>query len=129
MGLNLFGEKIKDILSERKWSQQKLADMIEVTQQTVSRWIKGTRQPDFDTLLRLCYILKEEPNELLGYNDLTENDYKEYINYNYTAIVNNYYYQEYLDEQDDEYDMIMEEQEARRKAGIDDYCGDDIDNV
>jgi transcriptional regulator with XRE-family HTH domain len=129
MSLNLFGEKIKEILKANSWSQQKLADMMEVTQQTVSRWIKGRRQPDFDTLLRLCYILKEEPNELLGFNDLTENDYKEYIDYNYTAIVNNYEYQKYLDEQDDEYDMIMEEQEARRKAGIDDYYGDDIDNL
>lgn len=48
-----FGENLKSIRKERKLSQKKLAEMVEVSQQIISRWEKGMTEP---TLGKLCWI-------------------------------------------------------------------------
>lgn len=51
-------------------TQTQLAQQLGTTQQTVSRWLSGRNEPDFDTLLRICLVLHETPNDLLGYSDI-----------------------------------------------------------
>ena len=63
-----FHENLKRVMIEQGLTQTELAKRMNTTQQTVSRWVYGQRQPDYDVLLRLCYILNEEPNEMLGFN-------------------------------------------------------------
>lgn len=70
--LCLFSEKLNECLKQNNISQQKLADMLGTTQQTVSRWIKEINEPDFDTLLYICYEFGISPDELLGWNDIKE---------------------------------------------------------
>lgn len=79
MKLLQFAENLRRVLVEEKMTQKELADLLGTTQQTVSRWLKGTNEPDFTTLLEICLHLKISPNEILGYNEIMENEYKDHI--------------------------------------------------
>ena len=64
-----FAENLRRAMVEEKISQQSLSEKLNTTQATVSRWVTGVNQPDFDLLFRLCEILDRTPNELLGWKD------------------------------------------------------------
>ena len=66
---NTFSKNLKIELQENHLSQEKLAEMIGVKQATVSRWVSGYFQPDYETLFKLCKILKSTPNLLLGWEE------------------------------------------------------------
>ena len=74
MKILTFSEHLKEALTENELTQREIAEKIGTTQQTISRWLKGINEPDLETLLHLCFILRETPNSILGYDDLTEAD-------------------------------------------------------
>lgn len=76
--LNKIGEKLAYYLSLKGWSQKQLANKLGTTQQSISRWIKGQTEPSLDDVLLSCYYLDEDPNELLGYNDIDEEEFSKY---------------------------------------------------
>lgn len=49
--LNKLGEKLNYYLSLKGWSQQRLADKLGTTQQSISRWVNGQTEPELDDLL------------------------------------------------------------------------------
>ena len=78
MKLLKFPENLRNALAEHEMTQQELADLIGTTQATVNRWIKGVNEPDLTMLLEICLCLDETPNSLLGYDDITEQDFLSY---------------------------------------------------
>ncbi len=64
-----FSKNLKTEMSLRGMTQEKLANALGTTQATVSRWIKGVNQPDFETLFSICRILEVTPNDLLGWSE------------------------------------------------------------
>ena len=50
-------------------SGKDLARILGTTQQTVSRWLTGVNEPDFETLFKICEILNETPNSILGFEE------------------------------------------------------------
>lgn len=59
-------ETIKQVMNERNLSQEKLANILNVNQTAVSKWLRGERKPSYD-IIRLFYEkLGVEPNELFG---------------------------------------------------------------
>ena len=46
-----FTERLKTLRKQKNFSQQELADKIQVTKQTVSQYERGIRKPDYNTLL------------------------------------------------------------------------------
>ena len=76
--LNKFGEKLAYILTVKEWSQKQLAEILGTSQQCISRWVNGNREPSLDDVLLVCNILDEDPNELLGFNDITPNEFKKF---------------------------------------------------
>lgn len=64
-----FSENLKNELFSRNLTQEKLAKKLGTTQATVSRWIKGVNQPDFETLFVICQFLELSPNDLLGWDE------------------------------------------------------------
>lgn len=68
--LNKFGEKLGYLLSVKGWSQQQFANKLHTSQQCISRWVNGNREPSLDDVLLICHFLDEDPNEMLGFNDL-----------------------------------------------------------
>ena len=69
-----FSENLKQALFLNKMSQQDLAQKLNTTQQTVSRWVKGINEPDYQKLLEICLCLNETPNSLLGYDEISTID-------------------------------------------------------
>lgn len=64
-----FANNLRQAMLENNISQTQLAQKLNTTQATVSRWINKVNQPDFETLLLICNILERTPNELLGWED------------------------------------------------------------
>lgn len=78
MKLLKFAENLRMALAENEMTQKELADLLGTTQQTVSRWLKEVNEPDLTTLLEICLHLSVSPNEILGYDDISEHDFLAY---------------------------------------------------
>ena len=75
MKLLKFSENLQTALAEHEMTQQELANLVGTTQATVNRWLKGVNEPDLTTLLEICLYLDETPNAILGYDDISEQDF------------------------------------------------------
>lgn len=60
------GDFIKEIRKEKKMTQQDLADALEISDKTVSKWETGRGLPDPSLMLPLCRELGITVNELLS---------------------------------------------------------------
>lgn len=60
-----FHNHLKQLRLRRGMKQEKLAERMQVTRQTVSGWETGRRQPDLDTLKKLAEVLNADVNELI----------------------------------------------------------------
>lgn len=58
-------EKIYSLRKEHNLSQEELADKLNVSRQTVSKWELGDSCPDFDKIVPLCKVFGISPDELL----------------------------------------------------------------
>lgn len=63
-----FNEKLQKLRKANGLSQEKLADLLDVTRQSVSKWESGTTYPEMDKLLAMCKIFK------CSLDDLTNDD-------------------------------------------------------
>lgn len=66
-----FSEKLQKLRKENKMSQEALADLMEVSRQSVSKWESGQAYPEMDKLLALCKIFK------CSLDDLTNDEISE----------------------------------------------------
>lgn len=64
-----FSNELCNLMKSLNVTQTALAKQLGTTQQTVSRWLKGINQPDFEMLFEICKILDTTPNEILGWED------------------------------------------------------------
>lgn len=64
----MLGENIKILRKRRGYSQETLAQQLNVVRQTVSKWEKGISVPDADMLTRLAELFEVTVGELLGEN-------------------------------------------------------------
>lgn len=60
-----FGEKLRQLRTERNLSQLQLAEQMFVTRSTVARWENGSRMPDATVIARLCHLFGVEAGALL----------------------------------------------------------------
>lgn len=68
-----FNEKLQYLRKENKLSQEQLADMLDVTRQSVSKWESGTTYPEMDKLIMLCKIFKCSLDDLTN-DEVTDLD-------------------------------------------------------
>lgn len=64
-----FIDVIKQLMSEKNLSQQKLTDELGVNQTTVSQWLLGRKKPGYDSILLLYEKFGVSPNQLFGIDD------------------------------------------------------------
>ena len=64
---NRFAEKLKAMRSDAGLNQVALAQILGVTQVTVSLYESGRREPDLDDLMAICDRMNTTPNEILGF--------------------------------------------------------------
>jgi len=62
----LFSENLKKFRLEKKISQQKLAELLNISQQCISEWEHGNNQPTLTSLLRLSEVFEISIDELVG---------------------------------------------------------------
>ena len=60
--------KIKAILAEEGKSNKELAELLDVSEQTVSRWCTNTRQPSIEMLYEIARVLKRDVRDFLVAN-------------------------------------------------------------
>ena len=70
----MLGENIKALRKKKGYSQEQLADKLNVVRQTVSKWEKGYSVPDADMLEKIADILEVQAGELLGDEVFTEEE-------------------------------------------------------
>ena len=73
------GEFIAQKRKEQELTQMQFAELIGVSNKTVSKWETGLRMPDVAILQNVCDVLKITVNELLAGEDLSEYSEKEYM--------------------------------------------------
>lgn len=68
----MFSEKLIEARKEKELTQEQLAEQLYVTRQAVSRWERGTAEPDLQTLGRLCKILGVSPEYFIEFSQKCE---------------------------------------------------------
>ena len=67
------GDSIRYLRERRHLTQRELAERLNVSDKTISKWEKNLSVPDADTLIRLAEILEVSVSELLGTKIENEN--------------------------------------------------------
>lgn len=65
MGI-LFSDRLTSIRKKREYTQQRVADYLGITRPAYTAYERGTRQPDFNTLIRLADFFEVSTDYLLG---------------------------------------------------------------
>ena len=60
-----FGDNLKKIRKEKKLSQEQLAEKVNVSRQSVSKWENGESYPEMNNILELCKIFNCNINDLI----------------------------------------------------------------
>ena len=76
MDLVKIGKFIAEMRKKQGFTQKELADMLGVSDKTISKWETGRSMPDNTILLKLCQSLGISVNELLSGESFSEEHYK-----------------------------------------------------
>ena len=60
-----FGDNLRQIRKNKKMSQEQLAEKVNVTRQSVSKWENGESYPEMNNILELCKIFNCKLNDLV----------------------------------------------------------------
>ncbi|MGX7245509.1 helix-turn-helix domain-containing protein [Enterococcus quebecensis] len=79
--MSKFSERLKQLRTEKKMTQQALADLVGVNRVTYTNWENGKREPELDKVVELATELNSTVDYLLGnsdinYLDISENELK-----------------------------------------------------
>lgn len=74
-------KKLRLLREEAGMSQQKLADLLNISQQAVFKYEKTSNEPDIDTLIRIAEIFNVTVDYLIGNSEIREKNAK------YNAVI------------------------------------------
>ena len=74
----MFAENLKKIRKDKGYTQEILAEKLNVVRQTVSKWERGLSLPDVDMLSKIANVLKTDVNILLD-GQITTTDQSEIV--------------------------------------------------
>ena len=74
----MFAETLKKIRKDKGYTQEILAEKLNVVRQTVSKWEKGLSLPDVDMLSKIANVLETDVNILLD-GQITTTDQSEIV--------------------------------------------------
>ena len=81
--MNNIGQRIKELRKKNDLTQEKLADLLGVTYQSVSKWECGTTMPDLAMIVPLARVLHVSTDELLGMKPVEQDERKAYFDSEY----------------------------------------------
>ena len=70
-----FGQALRRRAGELGLSDAEVARRLGLDIGRYGNYVRGTREPDFRTFLRICRVLLTTPNALLGVEDLTPQEH------------------------------------------------------
>lgn len=73
----ILGENIQKIRNKKEFTQDNLADLLEIDRASISRYENGKNVMGIDVFMRFCNALESSPNELL----LQEEEWKSFEKY------------------------------------------------
>ena len=76
------GEKLFELRKEKNLSQEAVAEKLNVTRQTISKWETNQSTPDFDKIIPICELYEISTDELLRGEKNTEEETNEKIEEN-----------------------------------------------
>lgn len=65
-----FNERLKALRTEKGWSQQRLADELEISKSSVNMYERGEREPSFETMEAIADIFNVDMDYLYGRTDV-----------------------------------------------------------
>lgn len=65
----IFNERISDAINESKYSQKEIAKLLNISESNITNWKKGQNLPSVEILYKLCILLNESADYLLGLED------------------------------------------------------------
>lgn len=68
----MFSKRIRSMRMKRKYTQQRMADILEISLNTYQKYEQGERQPSLDMLVRLANILEVSTDYLLCRDDFLQ---------------------------------------------------------
>lgn len=66
----IFANRLKIERESKGWTQEQFAELLGVSNGTVSGYERNYREPDFDTLIKIARQLEVSIDYLLGYSDI-----------------------------------------------------------
>jgi len=106
--MNHIGQRIKELRKRNDLTQEKLADFLGVTYQSVSKWECGTTMPDLALIVPLARLLHVSTDELLGMQPQEKDERKAYFDSEYV---------EYWKKDDHEADYLIAKQAVEEYPG------------
>ena len=73
------GDNIRKKRSEKNISQEYLAEMLDISRQSISKWENGLSEPSRKNLIQLADILECKLSELLGQEDGSKANDKAFV--------------------------------------------------
>ena len=86
MDLQAVGKFIKECRKAKNLTQGQLADKLNVSEKTISKWECGNGFPDTTLMLPLCKALEISANELLSGKLLADDEYKQQAENNLVSL-------------------------------------------
>ena len=87
MDLKKTGHFIQARRKEKELTQRQLADLLGISDKTVSKWETGNGMPDFTLVPQICQILEINVNELLSGEILSSKEYPEKAEVNMISLM------------------------------------------
>lgn len=106
--MNNIGQRIKELRKKNDLTQEKLADFLGVTYQSVSKWECGTTMPDLGLIVPLARVLHVSTDELFGISAPEADERKAYFDAEYV---------EYWKKDDHEADYLIAKQAVEEYPG------------
>ncbi len=67
--MKVFATRLKELRVEKGYTQQKIADMLNIRQQSYIRYEYGTGEPSLETLVKIAQIYGVSTDYLLGISE------------------------------------------------------------
>ena len=64
-----FSDILRNLMKERKFTQTKLAELMDIKQSQISEWLSGKAQPGYDNLRQLAQVFEVSADYLLMLTD------------------------------------------------------------
>ena len=64
--MNTIGKNLERMMMQRRLTERQLAKMVDVYPSSISQWLKGIREPQAYSIVKLCKALDCSADDLLG---------------------------------------------------------------